>query len=626
MTTSLRPLDLLASRLERVKWKQGGKAFRARCPAHDDHDPSLDVTEGLDGRALVICRSRQCTPDAITGAVGLTVLDLFADNGSSAAPEPEHHHNKQVRREWRITSEVKHIRIDYPDCLLRGGKPCRSFFWERNGKSGLGGMKVADLPLYGTDDLAGLPDGALVAVVEGEPARDALHDKSIPAVGTFGADNKPGDVALEVLSRFNVVLWPDADDAGKQFMQENAGRLSGIARSVRWFSWEGAPPKGDAVDYLKLDSNSAALLDRLESAPTWQKDSADSADNKNYPTAESNTGRRIFFRSAAELAAAAPDAVPWLWHGYLAEGAVTVLASREKVGKSTLTFGLLRSLRIGLPFIGQVCQSTPIVYLSEEPDSAIKEKLQRFGLADDNDGLSIMSRSTAVPRPKLADLMVLAVAEAERIGAKLVVCDTLAFWAQLPPEAENDAGSMSAAMQPFFDAAGRGLCVLVIHHVNKASGEVRGSGAITGAVDTIMTMLRDPDYPTRRLLKATGRYSATPERLLLELDGDSYKSLGSPASVEARDEEKKVLDALPWEAPGLTQDEVAKATSISRQRCGEVLSILITRGRCISTGKGARGNPYRYYAAPVPEFDSAVDQRRNTAESAESDETDGWLL
>ena len=41
------------------------KGVRARCPAHDDTTPSLDVDRGDDGRVLLTCRSAQCSPQSI---------------------------------------------------------------------------------------------------------------------------------------------------------------------------------------------------------------------------------------------------------------------------------------------------------------------------------------------------------------------------------------------------------------------------------------------------------------------------------------------------------------------------------------------------------------------------------
>ena len=38
----------------------------------------------------------------------------------------------------------------------------------------------------------------------------------------------------------------------------------------------------------------------------------------------------------ADLATASPGLLPWLWHGYLAQGGVTVLVSQAKSGNTTL--------------------------------------------------------------------------------------------------------------------------------------------------------------------------------------------------------------------------------------------------------------------------------------------------
>jgi DNA primase len=47
------PMELVLDRLEGVKPRDDD--YQARCPAHDDHDPSLSVSEGEDGRVLVKC-------------------------------------------------------------------------------------------------------------------------------------------------------------------------------------------------------------------------------------------------------------------------------------------------------------------------------------------------------------------------------------------------------------------------------------------------------------------------------------------------------------------------------------------------------------------------------------------
>src|SRR5258705_13433472 len=47
--------------------KREGAGWRCRCPAHDDHDPSLSITDG-NGKPLVICRAG-CEQDAVIAAL-----------------------------------------------------------------------------------------------------------------------------------------------------------------------------------------------------------------------------------------------------------------------------------------------------------------------------------------------------------------------------------------------------------------------------------------------------------------------------------------------------------------------------------------------------------------------------
>jgi hypothetical protein len=80
-----RPVELVLAQLPGAK--PHGKGWRAHCPAHDDHDPSLDLDEGDDGRALLKCHAG-CTQEAIVKALGLTMADLYARRNGGSPPSP----------------------------------------------------------------------------------------------------------------------------------------------------------------------------------------------------------------------------------------------------------------------------------------------------------------------------------------------------------------------------------------------------------------------------------------------------------------------------------------------------------------------------------------------------------
>jgi len=60
----------------------GASKWQAKCPAHDDRQPSLSIREGRGGRTLIQCFAG-CEPAAIVAACGLRLTDLFVDDRHS---------------------------------------------------------------------------------------------------------------------------------------------------------------------------------------------------------------------------------------------------------------------------------------------------------------------------------------------------------------------------------------------------------------------------------------------------------------------------------------------------------------------------------------------------------------
>ena len=69
--------DRIIPLLDKVKCKSDN-SWIACCPAHDDKNPSLIVTE-KDERVLLHCFSHQCDVSDIVHAVGLELSDLFPE-------------------------------------------------------------------------------------------------------------------------------------------------------------------------------------------------------------------------------------------------------------------------------------------------------------------------------------------------------------------------------------------------------------------------------------------------------------------------------------------------------------------------------------------------------------------
>ena len=74
----MKPVEKVLDRLEGIRESNG--SWKALCPAHDDREPSLSVSEGDDGRALLKCFSG-CGVSEIVSALDLEKKDLFERDG-----------------------------------------------------------------------------------------------------------------------------------------------------------------------------------------------------------------------------------------------------------------------------------------------------------------------------------------------------------------------------------------------------------------------------------------------------------------------------------------------------------------------------------------------------------------
>lgn len=69
--------DKFIAQLTKVK-RTGRESWIACCPAHEDKNPSMTVTEKDDGRVLIHCFAG-CSVDSILGAVGMTFSDIYPE-------------------------------------------------------------------------------------------------------------------------------------------------------------------------------------------------------------------------------------------------------------------------------------------------------------------------------------------------------------------------------------------------------------------------------------------------------------------------------------------------------------------------------------------------------------------
>lgn len=498
-------------------------------------------------------------------------------------------------RSWDISRGTVgpwHVRHDRPD----GSK---AVTWQlADGSSGLGGHRLDDLVHFTSDDGAPWPDGGAVVVTEGEKAAAAAADAGVQAIATVcGAGGTPGADVVAFLARYQVTLSPDNDDVGRGHMSRIAQALERVGLAeLRWID----PPADAAKGWDLADADAPARRALIDNARRLLDFGARPEKLSAEPAESSGRNLREAFRSAAEIVTQLAEGVEWCWRPYVAFGAITEVVGRAKAaGKTTFVMHMCRAIVGGLDFLGGATIRTPIVFLTEQPPVSLRAVLERTGLSERDDVRILQWRDTR--GTTWPEIVAAAVDECRRIGARLLIVDTLPAFAGLRGDAENDAGAALAALEPLQVAAADGLAVVVVRHERKGGGDVgesaRGSSAFTGAVDIVGRLARqdNPVRPTIRVLSALSRFDETPPELVIELTDEGYVSLGEEAAVAFAEARQGLLSILP-DAPdhGMTVPEIIDAGGGRRSTVQDAIRVLMDTFRIERVGSGHRGDPHRF--------------------------------
>lgn len=192
--------------------------------------------------------------------------------------------------------------------------------------------------------------------------------------------------------------------------------------------------------------------------------------------------------SEAELEERARSQPDMLIQGLLPSVGVTVLAGEPGLGKSFLALSMAHAVSTGLPWCKRKINPGPIAYVMGEGANFFgrrTEKLRETSGAGFDENSRFID-ATGADLSHLADQQELAQI-LQSIKPRLVVIDTLS--ALYTMTSENDNAEMAKAMQGLGSMSSALECsVLVIHHVTKSTGVVRGASALVGNVDAVIMM------------------------------------------------------------------------------------------------------------------------------------------
>jgi hypothetical protein len=256
----------------------------------------------------------------------------------------------------------------------------------------------------------------------------------------------------------------------------------------------------------------------------------------------------------------------WLIDGILPLGSATSLVGPPASAKS---FGALdASLRVatGTPWHGRQTQQGAVLYIAAEGLVGLKKRVQAWKRA--NKYLEV-PEIFFLPMPvQLLDqsdiARLLATVSELDIEPKLIVFDTFARC--FLGGDENSASTMGLAVEAVRQLqVATGATVLLVHHTRKGDNVERGSSALRGALDTIISARKDGPL----VVLSCGKMKDAPDfddvhLRLVEAYPSCVLELAVPATSGARlsSSERAVLDLLADE--GMRHGDWRKAASCTR--------------------------------------------------------------
>jgi len=604
-----RIIPYLDSRKRRVRVTKDGKQVQARCPFHDDDEPSLSLTL-RNGKLLAHCFVCGNVYDrllALAGVQPATARPSAPRNGRT----PAHAQpltlatladakglDAEKLRAWGLTDlPAGGIEIPYRD--TDGNTVAVRYRLALEGANRFK-WRSGDTPiLYGLWRLREWTDSDTLYLCEGETDTLTLWHAGLPALGCPGASVWKPEWWRTLWAFRRVVIIPDADKAGEQLVEKLALSCPDHLRE-RVYGLRLPDGIKDANElWQREDANAERFKETLKLA-TWQPlKELPTCQVANLPETDdlpllAPLGELLTSDAEREL-----EYLPLLGvDGLIARGTITLLGAHPKAGKTTLLIHACREwVRRGLR----------VVYLSEDSRPVWRERVKRFPEL----GALILN---AIPRAH-PENWARAIRELQE-EPDIVIVDTIRRF--MPAKDENDSASVSLALAPFVDLTEHlpRTAIVLVHHTKKSlssEGEITdiaGSHAFTAEVDAILLLAPVKEHKRQRVLTPiAGRlWSLSPEPLVLELSENTseYRVVGTAEEVlpetHAQSTREKILHALRVLGQA-TRNEIEEhlrelGEKIPERTIRDALQRLYEDGK-VERERVGRGGAFVYRAAEV---------------------------
>ena len=517
--------------------RQLGDHWVARCPAHEDRNPSLDIRE-KGGKILLHCHA-DCPVERVLEEAGLKISDLFSDLC-----------HKQIVATYDYCDEhgtllYQVVRREPKDFLQR--RPDGNGGWIPN-------VKGVRRVLYRLPEVL---KAKSVLVVEGEKDADTGSTLGLTATCNAGGAGKWRDEYSEKLRGKRVVIIADADEPGRKHTRQVAASLTGKVESLKVIELSGAK---DLSEWIEKGGTRERLVELIRNAPPWEPES-------------SAPGASLVSVSIAELLEREIKPREMLLDPILPEQGLAMLYAYRGIGKTFIALGVAAAVASGGRFLRWTApRARRVLYLDGElPAKTIQERTAMVlaGIEGDDPAPNALRIITPDfqerPIPDLSTLEGQRLIEPHLDGIDLLVLDNLSALCRYGNE--NEGESWLPVQEWGLSLRRRGISVLFIHHAGKNKSQ-RGTSRREDLLDTVITLKHPPDYNPSEGLRSEVHFEKTrgmlaegakPFEVRLET-GEDGRAVWTMRDLE----DAKAAQAAELFAAGMSVRDVAEELGISR--------------------------------------------------------------
>jgi len=346
----------------------------------------------------------------------------------------------------------------------------------------------------------GKPGAKLQALVRQVKPEGTSHDdmlritREIVKLGTLGKAGAPDALALarETYTR-NYPSYAGAWDKAVEGSVDNWGPRRDTLDTLTRAAAENGDDVVEITELVKADpdADDEDDDDYAEDLAQRVRDMRLARDARRILAAEDSTGGDLLSRDELE-----EQSVDWIVESLVARASITFLVARSNTGKTFAFIDMICRMAHGMPWLGKPTVQAKTLVILGEGASGITQRIRAWCEFNGGDYETVWQWVSFVGQFNINADDQLEKVRRHAADAELIILDTYAMTSGV--ESEDDAALQSITLNRA-RSINPEAALFFTHHPRKAEEDsdrpvMRGSGAMAGAADTVMTLWRDKAY------------------------------------------------------------------------------------------------------------------------------------